>query len=453
MDGRERPDTSDEFDAEVSDVRPRAGAAATPPARSPLQPRLTPRRRLARLAVVLAFGLALLVVLSSIPAVRDDAVGLANRVLPPPTPTLTPGTDLFYLLPNPPGVDVWVDGHMRARIPPPGDPHPIRLAPGQHVFAWRSRIFPFLPLQCSVSVPPAPTDTCPVLLPQQLPDQLRSAPGRVIALHPTLDALPADAGAQLATAVQGALDGIRSTALVQPGEFYYSAPPNETSSGPGKATQPLRVTLSYQFNSPGGYPDPCVVSQLAVPCRFPGQNCTLLCTVPQPPAAVASAPSVWIAAALVSSRWRYTTLGGQVVVAPITDAVDGEIAVLRITWDGAAWHVTPLVGYTSGLPVADDLVCDPARYWLYNGSWGFMLTSPPFGAQVQFVSDATPIDGCLVVLDPFPGSDAPAAFLERFGVLLAVNEAANAPGADLPMADSAEQSLAHRLAAQAQLTF
>jgi hypothetical protein len=80
-----------------------------------------------------------------------------------------------------------------------------------------------------------------------------------------------------------------------------------------------------------------------------------------------------------------------------------------------------------------------------------MLTNPPSGAQAQFVSDTTPTDGCLVVLDPQPGSDVPAVFLEHFGVLFAVNGAANGPGANLPMADSAEQSLAHHLAAQAQL--
>jgi hypothetical protein len=460
MDDAERPDTSDEFDAEVSDMRPRAGGAEAAPARSPLEPWLTPRRRRVRLAVVMAAGLALLVVLGSIPAVRDDAARLAGRLLPLQTPTLAPGSDLFYLLPNPPGVVVSLDGRTLAEMPPPSDfpAHPLRLAPGSHVFAWRSRIFPFLPLQCAVSVPPAPSDTCPVLLPQQLPAEERSAPGRLIALHADLDALPdalpTDAGAQLEMAVQNALDGIRSTALVQPGEYFYSALPNETPSGPSKATQPLRVTLSYRSTSLGGYPDPCVVSQLALPCRFPGQNCLQLCTVAQPPAAVASTSNAWIAAALVSSRWRYTTLGGPVVVAPITDAVDGEIATLRITWDGATWHVTPLVGSTPGLPVADDLVCDPARYWLeLNGKWGFMLTNPPTGARVVFVSDATPTDGCLVVLDPFPGSDAPAALLEHFGVLLAVNDAANRPGANLPMAGSAEQNLAHRLAGQAQLTF
>jgi len=242
MDGREQPDTSDEFDAEVSDLRGRAGCAEVAPARSPFQPRLTPRRRLVRLAGILSAGLALVVVLGSIPAVRNSAAGLASPFLPPPKPTLVPGSDLFTLLPNPPGVDVSLDGHVLAQPPAPGAAHPLRLAPGRHVYAWHSHIFPFPPLQCSVSVPPSPADTCPIFnadalqLPQQLP-----AVGQVIALHAALGALPADARDQLVTAVQAALDAGRSTALVQPGERYSSAP----LGSPVVATQPLRATLTY----------------------------------------------------------------------------------------------------------------------------------------------------------------------------------------------------------------
>src|SRR5260221_500421 len=82
-----------------------------------------------------------------------------------------------------------------------------------------------------------------------------------------------------------------------------------------------------------------------------------------------------------------------------------------------------------------------------------IMMAEPRPGRARSAPDAPPPDACLVVLAPQPGTDVPAAFLHRVGVLLAVNDAANGPGADLPMADSAEQSLAHRLAAQAQLTF
>jgi hypothetical protein len=262
-------------------------------------------------------------------------------------------------------------------------------------------------------------------------------------------ALAVGARDQLATAVQGALDASQSSAVVQPGELYLSQ-----LDGAVVATQPLRATLTYgrpDFIAPGG---PCEPRNPALPCRFPGQDCLQVCAVPQPSPAVARAPGERIAAALVVSIWYYTTLRGQVVGDHYPDTTDIGFAVLRITWDGASWHVRPILGLTPGLPVADDLVCTSARFWLeHNGSWAFMLTNPPPGAQAQFVSDMTPSDGCLVMLDPLPGSDVPAVFLERFGVLLAVNAAANEGGANLTMADSAEQSLAHHLATQAQLTF
>jgi hypothetical protein len=443
MDGQEQSDTGDEIDAEVSDVRLPAGASSASPSHALLQTRLTPRRWFVRLTIILSTGvLALVVVLGSIPAVRD-------RFFPPPTPTLPSGSDLFYLLPNPPGVEVSLDGHTLAHLPFPGDAHPLRLAPGHHILAWQSHGFPFLPQKCSVSVPSSPTDTCPLLgadtlhLPPHLPTL-----GQVIALHASLNTLPANARSQLAAAVQGALNASQSTALVQPGEQYFSTPPGIAVV----ATQPLHALLSFaRIGSlfPGG---PCEPSDPALPCRFPAQDCTQLCTVVQPPSPVAPAPGEWIAAALVGSLWRYTLLGGQVVGDHLPDAFDTELAVLRITWDGAAWHVTVLLGYTPGLPATDDSVCTPARYWLeHNGRWAFMMADGHPGTA-QFVSDTTPTDGCLVVLDPHPGTDVPAVFLERFGVLLAVNQAANGVGADLPMVDAAEKSLAHRLAVHLQLT-
>ena len=442
MDGQGHPDTSDEIDAKVSNVHLPAGASSTSPSRALLQTRRTPRRWLVRLTVMLSTGvLALVVVPGSIPAVR-------NRFLPPPTPTLPSGSDLFYVLPNPPGVEVSLDSHTLAHLPFPGDTHPLRLAPGHHILAWQSHGFPFLPQKCSVSVPSAPTDTCPLLGADtlHLPAHL-STLGQVIALHASLNTLPTNARDQLMAAVQGALNASQSTALVQLRELYYSI----LSGNAVVATQPLHATLSFArigFIAPGG---PCEPSDAALPCRFPGQDCIQICTVVQPPSAVASGG--WIAAVLIGSLWRYAMLGGQVVSDHLPDAFNTEFAVVRITWEGGAWHVTLLLGSTPGLPATDDLVCTPARYWLeHNGRWAFMMADGHPGTA-QFVSDTTPTDGCLVVLDPHPGTDVPAAFLERFGVLLAVNQAANGAGANLPMVDAAEESLAHHLAAQVQLTF
>jgi hypothetical protein len=118
-----------------------------------------------------------------------------------------------------------------------------------------------------------------------------------------------------------------------------------------------------------------------------------------------------------------------------------------VIWDGASWQVSPLFFHVAGLPVADDAVCDPARFLLsQNATWSFVMTNPPGGAQPQFASGATPTDGCLAVWNN--GGDT-AVFLERCGVLLAVNDVAAGSQSELPRADAGEQRLARQIAAQA----
>ncbi|HEV7129646.1 MAG TPA: hypothetical protein VGN32_19590, partial [Ktedonobacterales bacterium] len=269
--------------------------------------------------------------------------------------------------------------------------------------------------------------------------------GTIIAWHDALVTLPAH-GADLRSAIQAALDAQRSSALVQPGEHYYLYAPGQLA-GPVLATQPLRATLTYQLVTVGGYSEPCDLDRgQTIPCRFPGQNCGQLCTVLASSVPGTDATHDWIAAALVRATWQYATLDGHVLAHDIAESFGMQLAVLRISWDGSAWQVTPIVGHTLGLDVADDLACDPAREWLGQTSWSFMLTNPPPGERALFASDATPTDGCVVVLE----HGAPAIFLERFGLLLTVNDAARNPTDTLSAADPAEQLLAQRLLAQLQ---
>lgn len=75
-----------------------------------------------------------------------------------------------------------------------------------------------------------------------------------------------------------------------------------------------------------------------------------------------------------------------------------------------------------------------------------MLTDPQLGAQLAVASGATPVDGCVVVVRNY-GTPAPI-FLERFGVLLTVNDSARNPVDILPMANADEQRIAQQLIAQ-----
>jgi hypothetical protein len=449
MTDREPPDGSaDAFTAEVSDLRRRMDATSTErPAQFVAPSRLPSRQRIVRLVVVVsAVALALLVVLGGNPALRTGMRDLIPGLAPTATPAAgTPSEDLFYLLPNPPGVDVLLDSRQLARPPAPGDSHPLRLARGRHTFAWRSHALSFPPLLCHVSVPRAVTDDCPFVAPEFLPHELANLHGTVIDMHESLDTLDPQDAQQLTDAIQAALDAIRSTATVQPGEPYMAS---ATDRQPAIARRPLRAVRNYQFVvADPGYPEPCTLGQPAIPCRFPGQHCGQFCTVAQPPASVAGPAGSWVAAATVHASWDYFTADGRAVARQVPELFGVQLAVLRITHDAGGWHAAVILGHTPGLDAADDLACDPARYALAGTtSWSFMLTDPPPGAQVQLVSGAVPADGCAAVLN----QGQPAIFLQRFGVLLTVNDAARNPADNLPVADSTERDLAQRLVAQLQ---
>lgn len=459
------PEPGGDFDAEISDTRPSNPILTPPvvgapggrppdrepnPAPPPFASRRTPRQRLLRQAGIAATVLlALVIITGGIPALRDHTFGL---LLPAPAPTIAPGSDLFTLLPNPPGVTVSLDGHPLAQPPAPGDPHPLRLAPGRHTFAWQSRIYPFVPLSCTVSVPAGADDTCAFVGSDVLAAQGVSAPNNVLAMHPSLFTLQSNDIASLQQAIRVALAASATSTTVQPGELYYTLAPSG-AEGSTVATQPLQATLGYAFDNFYGNTDPCILRQPDFPCHFQGQNCIDLCTVPNSPANVtAGTPDAWIAAAVVGAGWTYSAPDGYTLGSYPDAGTFVELVILRITWDGAAWHVTPHFGHTPGLDTTDDIACDPARYWLANSTWSFMLNNPPPGSEAQFYSDANPADGCLVVMNRGQSAAATAIFFERFGLLFTLNDNARNPVDNFPQADAAAQAMAQAIAAKAGLT-
>ena len=409
----------------------------------PFGPRLTSRRRALRLAGLLGVVLlALAVVLAGNPIVRDAASGLVDRVLATPTATLAPGADQYYLLPSPPDTAVRLDGHVLAGLRLVDTLQSLRLAPGRHRLEWRPRTYPFLPLACVVSVPHAPGDTCPLVASAATPGAT-SARGSIIAMHESLTTVVPAQYHPLLDAIQAALHTVRSSAVVQPGEYYLS---DAALSGdpPGVAIQPLHVSLALDFNLLAGYGEPCAAGGLAPnqqPCRFLGQDCQQLCTLPT--------SSAWLAGGMVQPIWTYTAPDGRVVAQNYGDLLNLQaVVILRISWDSARWHVMPIIGHTPDIPAADDLLCMAARDWLaQDGAWSFMVTTPPPGAVAEYAATPSPAEGCAVMLDPHPGADTPALFLQRFGVLLAANAAARLPGSTLPVANAADQRLAADLAA------
>src|SRR2546421_2188047 len=140
-----------------------ATTATASPVRLSLRSRLSPRQRVLRLAVTAgALVLASLIILGNIAPLRSKALGMIFGPTPAPESIVIPGTDLFYIDANPSWGKLFLDGQFLAHSPVKGKDSPLRLSPGRHQFVWRAE--PFQPINCFISIPAAPTDTCHYIL-------------------------------------------------------------------------------------------------------------------------------------------------------------------------------------------------------------------------------------------------------------------------------------------------
>ncbi|HEV2235035.1 MAG TPA: hypothetical protein VGR57_00100 [Ktedonobacterales bacterium] len=424
-----------DWQLEISDVRAGTPAAAPAVAAGRRRP---PRERALRLGATLAaLALVVALVLAGTPESRAGLRRLAASLGPPPTATLMSGENVFSFAPNPPGTDVLVDGRVLTVPPPPGSVHPLVLARGRHQLAWRSRLFPFAPIRCTLTVPAATRDTCEFVSLTVVAEERLALQGNVLAARISLET-PSPAGVpRLKDAVEQAIAGVAASGTLAPGDHYFYCPQGHECHI-ATAAGPMRADLSYQWITEQAYPEPCVLGE-GIPCRFAGQDCTLLCTVAVTPAAIAGtgpdAARVWTAAVMVQAAWRFTTADGQVILNNVPEMFGAQLMVLRITYDGGGWHVAPVFGHVAGLDAVDDVVCDPLRVWLAQTSWNFMLTQPPPGARARFTSTADPSEGCLAALDK---GDKPAYFLQHFGAPLFINDVADNPNDGLDRATTNE---------------
>src|SRR5579863_6833768 len=109
-----------------------------------------PRRRPLRPAVLI--GSIVLV------ALLIAAIFTANRFLGAnsnaiPTPTLTPGTNLFYVQITPSWGTILIDGQQLAHLPDPSSDPPLQLSAGIHEVVWQAS--PFASQRCTIVVPPS----------------------------------------------------------------------------------------------------------------------------------------------------------------------------------------------------------------------------------------------------------------------------------------------------------
>jgi hypothetical protein len=451
MKQNEHEEAQDDLELEITSLDGEEGEMPFV-ARLPQKPLLFLRshRKLATFATTSSVTLAILLLLFGIAPVR-------LLLFPPAQRT----TFAYHLDASPPWGSLSVDGQTVSVASDTSYPL-FNLTRGQHTLLWRAEPFP--PRQCTLSVPVGSgIDTCehPPIPPES------GGTDSYISFPTDITLLSAQQRNALLQATQVAFDRQQSSEMVRTGELY--AQTGETT-GPNlppctvlqsaalclaDAHQPLKATLRLQLDTTSLSRISCAEGT----CISDGLNCRLFCAsfVYDAPDAPVS-PAIWQATVYVQLFWQFSTLQGQVIADNQADTFirgqQNDTSVpLNITWDGRRWDVSTTRPGDAGYSI--DPVCAAAMNDLFNlESEVPAATAQDTQTSMNPVQGTTLASGCLVEFelqdDAFrtttPNVSPPlvAEIMQRFGVLLAVNDIAHHLFPFLPVANAYEKQLAQQ---------
>lgn len=401
----------DEFDLEVTDLRESPDMDVDDPAEMDAHRRLPARDPFAapvrppisrRLRAALTGAVVLLVasvLLLSIPRAPATLAALLHIPTPAPPRPLPIGADTLVLRHIVPWGELRLDGvpvrHLGTALVPPntqGAQLPaLTLARGTHSLSYVAPPFPSL--RCIISVPAAPSDTCP-LAPQEVAGPLETfGLARIVDLGATPALLPQRQHDALVSAVAAALATQSPTTTLAAGEPYLTA-----DGAAAVAREPLVATLRYTLDS-STYTD-----------SFNGEGmCRPLCA----DAHDQTSYSGWLLTGRLDLSWQYLPAAGQPFAGGVAQGAPNPIAetAVLVTWNGA-WQVAlaPLFGEPE---------CAAAAAAVRSA-----LEEQALSARLACeVAPQRAADGCLVTVQPLDAAGLPAglelALYYRFGVLFA----------------------------------
>ncbi|WIG59764.1 MAG: hypothetical protein OJF49_002511 [Ktedonobacterales bacterium] len=383
----------------------------------PLSPLRRAPGRLTALGAVAA--VLLITLLTGLIYIRGGALRTGGT----PAPTPGHGGNQIAFVQTVPWGTLTVNGHAVAT---PGDlGKPITLPLGRATLTYTAA--PFEPLTCTISVPAASSDTCPL---QAITKTITTYPDsrpsvewppyadgvRVIALGAAPNLLPKAQFDALVAATQSKLDALASTAEVEPGDHYLG------SDGKAHvATAPFPATLTFQTPSESMNVHSTIVEvckPFCTPINFIAHN---------GPSIPWDAGSGWQLVFLPTAQWQYTPPGSQeVVVHEHPDFANQND--LAVNWVHGSWQVTLVPG-----KVVPQTLCLTVQVYLMNASL-------QEGFDCRAVA-SPPAEGFVVKL-----SESGGLGFYHFGVLVAVNGEAHKLYPALPLASAHEAALAHQLA-------
>lgn len=411
------------------------------------------RGRWGQRTLLVVAALCLVGVLFTVVTVHSDVFGPhGNTVLPAIE-------DHFYIESDVPWAEVRLDG-TPVSISRAGGESPLYVGPGRHSITWEA--VPFRLQRCTFTIPISSDFPCASAL-EVVRNSDRMPNAQVLLLHEPLFTLAPDEQQALMEATQKALDARAGRTSIQPGDLYF------TEQGGATAAHQLlygTLHLSLQADTKSSRL-PCSLSSFSTTptCPFSKDDCQRLCSISWNSAQQLVGAKVseqdWVALAVVMPTWTYSLPQGNAVATnqPIDAgeaAVTGQFLILAIRYMAPGWYVVPLFGPDVIAPLSQTLVgtdlidpaCAAARDLFVAGGTADELARY---AQVRLTSGPDPSDGCLVVAPlrsaggtPTP-SDLTPYFLERCGVLYAVNSQAHEMRPYLPQANEDEQRIAEQL--------
>jgi len=396
--------------------------------------------------IVVILTLVGLIVLGSVTFVH-----LRGNPIQTPTPTMEPGSNLFYIETSPAWGSISIDGRTLSHLPASRVDQPLQLSAGAHVVMWHADPFPLQ--YCNLFVPPnVMTTPC-------LSSNTVSVPK-----HPGLTAylltfvasttmLPNTQRTALFQTAQATLFPLQSSEVVQSGEQYVDL---QSPHFIGTATQPLRATPRFQLDTTANSNAPCQSEYIESfnTCEIQGQNCHLFCAFGEstPATPTAKRQVAWIVFAALRATWEYSTLSGQVIARNQPDEPDNTgteyLITLAINWVGSSWQVTvsPFLASPAGP------ACAAANAYISQNT-GLQAAEPNSTLSItwEFASESKRAVDCLAKafltseIQSTPPPKPIAICLYRFGVLIAVDANAHHYWRTLPTADVYEQHIARQL--------
>src|SRR5262249_20351671 len=150
-------------------------------------------------------------VLFSLPGIQPSLGALLRAATPTAAGPLLAGAEAIYFVDGVPWGMLHVDGRVASIPTLDQGPPTLTLGRGRHSLDYHAD--PFRRVRCTISVPAADSDTCPLRRDSFGSSDL-GADVRVIDLGATLEALPDDQRFDLMKAVSSALANIRNSATV-----------------------------------------------------------------------------------------------------------------------------------------------------------------------------------------------------------------------------------------------